>query len=44
MAESFLPRSISDWDNDIMEVDDHVSQVEDHVDHVDHVDQVAAKV
>ena len=39
-----MPGSISDSDNDIMEVKDHVNQVEDHADHVDHVDQVAAKV
>ena len=44
MADSFLPGSLSDSDNDIMEVKDHVNQMEDHVDHVDHVDQVAAKV
>ena len=48
MADSFLPGnisgSISDSDNDMLEVKDHVNQVEDHVDHVNHVDQVAAKV
>ena len=44
MVDSFFPGSISDSDNDIMKVKDHVNQVEDHADHVDHVDQVAAKV
>ena len=44
MADSFLPGSISDSDNEIMEVKDHVNQVEDHVDHVDRIDQVAVKV
>ena len=48
MADSFLPGtisgSISDSDNDMLEVKDHVNQVEDHVDHVNHVDQIAAKV
>ena len=48
MADSFLPGnisgSISDSDNDMLEVKDHVNQVEDHVDHVNHVNRVAAKV